>query len=127
MSAMSNSKIKKMSPQLLVADLNNAIVFYTEKLGFELEFLYDDFYAGIHKDVCSIHLKCGKPSAAERKSKGENNDLDIIFSVDHVEDLYGEFLERSIEIVQPLCDMPYGKEFYIADPDGNVLAYLQEV
>jgi len=26
-----------------------------------------------------------------------------------------------------LCDRPYGKEFYIADPDGYILAFLEEV
>ena len=115
-----------MSPQLLVADLSNSITFYKEKLGFELEFQYEDFYAGIIKDGCSIHLKSGEPSMQERMNKRENNDLDIVFSVEDVERLYEEFLKKSIDIVQPLCDRPYGKEFYIADPDGYIFAYLEE-
>jgi catechol 2,3-dioxygenase-like lactoylglutathione lyase family enzyme len=126
MITITQSKIKKMSPQLLVTDLNNSIAFYTEKLGFELEFRYEDFYAGIIRDGCSIHLKSGKPSMEERKNKRENNDLDIVFSVENVELLYEEFLKKSIDIVQPLCDRPYGKEFYIADPDGYIFAYLEE-
>ena len=116
-----------MSPQLLVKDLNEAISFYTENLDFELEFIYEDFYAGIHKDGCSIHLKSGKPSPEAQKNKREHNDLDIVFSVDHVEVLYDELSKKSVEIVQPLCDRPYGKEFYIADPDGNILAFLEVV
>ena len=52
---------KKMSPQLAVADIGRAIKFYTEKLGFRLDFEYEDFYAGIIKDGHSIHLKCGEP------------------------------------------------------------------
>ncbi len=120
------SKIKKMSPQLLVTDLENSILFYTEKLGFELEFRYEDFYAGITKDGCSIHLKCGNPSIELRKSKREHFDLDIVFSVNDVEELYRQMQENSIDIVQPLCERPYGKEFYIADPDGNIFAFLEE-
>ena len=81
MVAVAQSKIKKMSPQLLVTDLDNSITFYSEKLGFELEFRYEDFYAGIIKDGFSLHLKSGKPSMEERKNKRENNDLDIVFSV----------------------------------------------
>ena len=115
-----------MSPQLLVTDLNKSIIFYTKQLGFELEFRYEDFYAGITKDGCSIHLKCGKPSIAERKSKRENNDLDIVFSVENVDAFYEQFLKKSIDIVQPLYDRPYGKEFYIADPDGYIFAFLEE-
>jgi predicted enzyme related to lactoylglutathione lyase len=121
------SKIKKMSPQFLVTDIEHSIEFYTSKLGFDVDFRYEDFYAGIIKDNCPIHLKSGKPSGEERKSKRENSDLDIVFSVEGVEDLYEEFVNKSVEIIQPLCDRPYGKEFYIADPDGYILAFLEEV
>lgn len=126
MNTNTQSTIKKMSPQFLVADLDHSIEFYTKKLGFDLEFLYEDFYAGVIKNNCSIHLKCGKPSIEERKSKRENDDLDIIFSVEGVEDLYEEFKNRSVEIIQPLCNRPYGREFYIADPDGYILAFLEQ-
>jgi len=127
MVAVAQSKIKKMSPQLLVTDLDNSITFYSEKLGFELEFRYEDFYAGIIKDGFSLHLKSGKPSMEERKNKRENNDLDIVFSVKNVEELFQECIKKSIDIVHPLCERPYGKEFYIADPDGYIFAFLQEI
>lgn len=51
--------IQSMSPQLLVADLGRSISFYTGKLEFLLAFQYEDFYAGVTKDGCSIHLKIG--------------------------------------------------------------------
>ena len=127
MKIVAYTRIKKMSPQLLVADIDRSIEFYTKKLGFDVDFRYEDFYAGIIKDNYSIHLKSGKPSIEERESKRENIDLDIIFSVEGVEDLYEELMNKSVEIVQPLCDRPYGKEFYIADPDGYILAFLEEV
>ena len=126
MNISTGPKIKKMSPQFLVADIEHSIEFYTKKLDFEVDFRYEDFYAGIIKDNYSIHLKSGKPSIEERESKRENIDLDIIFSVEGVEYLYEELMNKSVEIVQPLCDRPYGKEFYIADPDGYILAFLEE-
>ena len=127
MNTGTESKIKKMSPQFLVADIEHSIEFYTKKLDFEVDFRYEDFYAGIIKDNYSIHLKSGKPSIEERESKRENIDLDIIFSVEGVEYLYEELMNKSVEIIQPLCNRPYGKEFYIADPDGYILAFLEEV
>jgi predicted enzyme related to lactoylglutathione lyase len=126
MNTITYSTIKKMSPQLLVTDIDRSIEFYTKQLGFEMDFRYEDFYAGIIKNGFSIHLKSGTPSAEERKNKRENEDLDIVFSVEGVEDLYNEFLNKPIDILQPLCDRPYGKEFYIVDPDGYILAFLQE-
>ena len=115
-----------MSPQLLVADIERSIEFYSGKLGFEIDFRYEDFYAGIIKDGFSIHLKLRKHSIEEGFSKN-NDDLDIIFSVDSVEDLYEELSKNAIEFVQSLRDMPYGKEFYVADPDGNIIGFLEEL
>ena len=116
-----------MSPQLVVADIERAIQFYTKKLGFHVDFRYEDFYAGIIKDGHSIHLKSGNPSMQERKNKRENEYLDIMFSVDKIESLYKELSNKSADIVQPLRDMPYGKEFYISDPDGYIIGFLEEV
>lgn len=117
-------RIKKMSPQFLVTDIERSIEFYTKKLGFDIDFRYEDFYAGIVKDGHSIHLKLGEPSIEERMNK-RNNGLDIVFSVDSIEKLYQELSNKSIEFVQPLRDMPYGKEFYVADPDGYTIAFLK--
>ena len=115
-----------MSPQFLVSDLNRSIAFYTGNLGFEESFRYEDFYAGIMKDGHSIHLKSAKPSVDERKTREKNEHLDITFSVASIEELYSDFQTKSIDIVQPLRNMPYGKEFYIADPDGYIIAFLEE-
>jgi catechol 2,3-dioxygenase-like lactoylglutathione lyase family enzyme len=127
MNTTTYSRIKKMSPQFLVADIERSLEFYTKKLGFDVDFRYEDFYAGIVKDGCSIHLKSDDSSLEERKSKRNNENLDIVFSVDGIEDLYQELLNKSVEFVQPLRDMPYGKEFYIADPDGHIISFLGEV
>ena len=116
-------KIKKMSPQVLVADLDRSIEFFTQKLGFEVEFRYEDFYAGITKDGCSIHLKQTYASS-QNATKAENEDLDILFSVDNIETVYADLTARSVTITQALRSMPYGKEFYIADPDGHILAFV---
>ena len=116
-----------MSPQLLVSDLDSSMEFYTEKLGFDVDFRYEDFYSGIIKEGCSIHLKLGNPVRGERQNKRDNEDLDIVFSVQGIEDLYEEYSARSVEFTQPLRDMAYGKEFYVADPDGYILGFLEEV
>jgi len=127
MDTITNSRIKKMSPQFLVTDLDRSIEFYTKKLGFDIDFRYEDFYSGVIKDGHSIHLKSGKPSLEERQNRRDNEDLDIIFSVQDIEDLYEEYSARSVEFAQPLRDMAYGKEFYIADPDGYIIGFLEEV
>ena len=118
--------IKKISPQLIVRDIVRSIAFYTEILGFDLDFRYEDFYAGMIKDGHSIHLKSGTPSTEERKNKRKNEDLDLVFSVDGIEALFIQLLNNPVEIIQPLRNMPYGKEFYLVDPDGYIISFLEE-
>ena len=50
-------QISSVVPQLRTTDLAASIDFYTTKLGFTLEFLYDDFYAGVRSGDHVIHLK----------------------------------------------------------------------
>jgi catechol 2,3-dioxygenase-like lactoylglutathione lyase family enzyme len=126
MDTITHPRIKKMSPQLIVTDITRSIAFYTEILGFELDFRYEDFYAGIIKDGHSIHLKSGTPSTEERKNKRKNEDLDLVFSVDGIEALFIQLLNNPVEIIQPLRNMPYGKEFYLVDPDGYIISFLEE-
>ena len=127
MNTLTSSKIKAMSPLLLVADINRSIEFYLKKLGFDIDFRYEDFYAGIIKDGYTIHLKVSEYPIEERKSKRNNQDPNIIVSVSNIENLYKELSNKSVEIIQSLRDMPYGKEFYVADPDGNVIAFVESV
>ena len=126
MNAVTYSRIKKMSTQLLVADIESSIEFYTKKLGFDVDFRYEDFYAGIIKDGYSIHLKLSE-ALVQKEIKRSNEDLDIIFSVDDIEGLYQGLSNNSVEFIQPLREMRYGKEFYVADPDGHIIAFLEEV
>ena len=114
-----------MSPQLLVSDIDRSIDFYTKQLGFDVDFRYEDFYAGIIKDGYSIHLKSGHLSTEERTKKKMNEDIDIVFSVDNIEGLYNELSEKQVEIIQTLRNMPYGKEFYIADIDGYIISFIE--
>ena len=125
MDVISSFILKGMSPQLIVADIKRSIKFYTIKLGFSVDFNYEDFYAGVSKDGYAIHLKSGTPAVEERKNRRDNEHLDLIFSVDDIEALYNEISGNAIEIIQPIRNMPYGKEFYIADPDGYIIGFLE--
>lgn len=95
-----------------------------QKLGFTLEFRYEDFYAGIEKDGHSIHLKMRYEDKNGSRLK-DNEDLDLVFSVDDISSHFEEVSAKEVKIIQPLREMPYGMEFYIADPDGNVIAFME--
>ena len=117
-----------MSPQFLVTDINRSVEFYTKELGFEVSFWYEDFYCGIEKEGYCIHLKLGSHSPAmdERVYRKNNQHLDMTFSVEGVDALYEDIKNKQVEITQSLRDMPYGREFYISDPDGHIIAFLED-
>ena len=119
-------KIKNISAQLLVSDMERSIGFYKNQLDFDVSFRYEDFYAGITNNGFSIHLKLGNTSIEERNNRRDNQHLDLTFSVEAIDSLYKEVVSRSVIIIQPLRDMPYGKEFYIADPDGYIIGFIEE-
>jgi catechol 2,3-dioxygenase-like lactoylglutathione lyase family enzyme len=118
-------KIKSMSPLFVVADLEQSLDFYTQKLGFEIDFRYEDFYVGIVRDGYTLHLKSGSPPSEERANKRKNEHLDLYFSVEEIHNLFESMKSRPITIIQSLRQMPYGREFYIADPDGYILGFLE--
>ena len=60
-----------------------------------------------------------------QKQKDDHAPLELMLSVERILDLYKELLNRTVWIIQPLRQMPYGNEFYIADPDGNVIAFFE--
>jgi predicted enzyme related to lactoylglutathione lyase len=114
-----------MSPLLLVADLDRSMAFYAEQLGFTIDFRYEDFYAGMVKDNFTIHFKCSEPDPAERENRKKNEDLDLVFAVSGIGELYDAMKGGPVIIVQPLREMPYGREFYISDPDGYIISFIE--
>ena len=124
---MESNKIinyKRISPQLLVSDLDVAIEFYSGVLQFSIDFIYEDYYAGLINDGLSIHLKKSYDPSRPNPQKSIE-DPDILFFVSAIQNLFVQFKEQKVCIIQPLRQMPYGKEFYISDPDHHVLAFLE--
>ena len=118
-------EIKGLSPQLLVSNLDSSIRYY-QLLGFEISFQYDDFYAGIAKDGYTVHLKLGNTVREERENRLKNEDLDIVFAVGKIQELYNAVEDLPVNIIQPLREMPYGREFYLTDPDGYLLGFIEQ-
>ncbi len=125
MTKSTDFKLKDLSPLFLVSDLERSIEFYTRILGFDLRFRYEDFYAGLGKDGFSIHLKLGQRTPGEREKRKSNEDIDITFSIEGIEKIYDDLIHHSVNIIQALRVMPYGSEFYISDPDGYIIAFLE--
>lgn len=116
-----------IAPVFRVADLSRAIRFYTEQLGFVLDFLYDDFYASVNRDGCHIHLKCASPTERDQSAFEREEHLDALITVASAEKLAAEFSNAGVSFSVPPRTMPYGTEFYVRDPDGYILGFVEPV
>ncbi len=112
--------------QLRTTDLEASINFYVDKLGFELEFRYEDFYAGIRVGDSFFHLKLvdDKDPSIPFVAAGEH--LHLFFPTDNVDELAETLTARGVALKTPVTETPWGtKQFYLEDNQGHVLAFSE--
>ena len=116
-----------IAPQFLVDDLDRAIAYYRDKLGFELDFRYQSFYAAVTRDGFAIHLKCAPKSAADREYRRQNEHLDAYIAVSGIHGLFGELQMRGAQVLKALEERPWAcLDFYVEDPDGYILCFSEQ-
>jgi uncharacterized glyoxalase superfamily protein PhnB len=115
-----------IAPQFLVDDFDRAIAYYRDKLGFELDFIYQSFYASVTRDGFAIHLKCAPKLPADREHRKKNEHLDAYISVSGIRDLFKELETRGAQVITPLEERPWAcLDFYVEDADGHILCFSE--
>jgi len=115
-----------IAPQFLVDDLDRAIAYYCDKLGFDLDFVYQSFYASVTRDGFAIHLKHGSRLPADREYRKQSEHLDAYISVSGLRSLFRELEARGARVTKHLEKEPWGcLDFYVEDPDENVLCFSE--
>ena len=121
------SHLTGIAPQFLVDDLDRAIAYYCDKLGFGLDFKYQGFYASVTRDGFAIHLKHAPKLAADREHRKQNEHLDAYISVSGIRTLYSELEMRGAQVIKPLEERPWACiDFYVEDPDGYILCFSEQ-
>ena len=124
--ASSTTQVLGIAPQLLVDDLDTAIAYYRDKLGFDLDFCYESFYASVSRNGFAIHLKCAPKAVGDRAHRKEHEHLDAYITVTGVATLHDELRSRGALITKPLEERPWScKDFYVEDSDGYVLCFSE--
>jgi catechol 2,3-dioxygenase-like lactoylglutathione lyase family enzyme len=117
-----------IAPQFLVEDVDRAIAYYGDKLGFQLDFKYESFYAAVVRDGFAIHLKNAPKFRGEREYRKQNEHLDAYISVSGIRALFREMERRGARVVKPLEERPWGcVDFYVEDPDGYILCFSEQI
>lgn len=117
------SRLTSFAPQFLVDDLDRSIAYY-RKMGFTFGEPWEGFYAIGRLDGLEIHLKEAPKNQEERRHRRDNEHLDAAAGVDGIEAFYEQCLANGVAILKPLAATAWGtKDFYIEDPDGNVISF----
>ena len=116
-------RVTSFAPQFLVDDLERSIAYY-QKIGFKFGEPWDGFYAIGHLDGMEVHLKEAPRNEAERRHRGDNEQLDAAAGVDGIEMFYAQCVANGATIIKPLTATAWGtKDFYVEDPDGNIICF----
>src|SRR5262245_48978092 len=96
------AQITGLAPQFLVDDLTVAVEYYQHKLGFDLDFVYESFYASGSRDGFPVHLKCAPKTVSDRAHRKQHEHLDAYISVTGIEALFQELESRGAQITRAL-------------------------
>jgi catechol 2,3-dioxygenase-like lactoylglutathione lyase family enzyme len=115
---------QKVHPILGTRDIQRAIEFYTQQLGFTLAF--DDIadppnYVGFRRDAVELHMQF--------QFEHEMSTTRLRLLVDDPDGLLSEFRQRGIECTaNGIRDTPWGtREFAFYDLDGNALTFCRHL
>ena len=124
---MTSAAITGISPFFIVGDLDAALAFYRDKLGFKVTFrgpADDPFFGIVQRDQAMIMLKVvGVPPLPNYQREGAAR-WDAYVDVPDPDALAAEFLSRRVGFSVPLKDTDDGlRGFELKDVDGYVLFF----
>ncbi len=125
---MSPANLGAISPCFIVSDVDRALTFYCDKLGFENRFQQPDtdpFFAIVGRDTAQLFVKAEKNVLPQpNHTRHRHMRLDAFVYVEDPDALAAEFSSRGVEFSAPLKDTSDGlRGFEIRDPDGYVLFF----
>lgn len=120
--------IKHIIPQLRTTDMASSLKFYTETLGFTVEFNYEEFYVGIRAGDQLIHLKLVEEPDPSIPFVDEGGHLHLYLQTDHVAALAEQLKNRGVTLLQDVEETAWNtKEFVIHDDQGYTLYFGEPI
>ncbi len=112
--------------QLRTTDMASSIRFYTEKLGFSVEFRYQDFYTGIRAGSQIFHLKLVDEKDPSISYVNEGGHFHLYLETKGITDFAARLEANGVELVKDVHETPWNtREIVIHDDQGHTL-YLGE-
>ncbi|MBX3284040.1 MAG: VOC family protein [Actinobacteria bacterium] len=122
-----------------VTDLDEALAFYTDVLGFELgdDVTFGPDYRWLtvrHADHPELHLHLTTPGpplseeliGAMRRAQAEGGLPGVGLTVDDCKATHAELVAKGVEFLQEPQDRPYGVEAVMRDNSGNWIVLVEQ-
>ena len=125
-------ELKKLTPNLIVSNVEQSLAFYCDVLGFTRTHAVPDespfVFAGVQSGPVEIFLNASGPMIEEYPAlagKPLGGTLTLFIEVVGIEKVYDELKSR-VKISMPLEKKWYGvTEFAFEDPDGYVMTFAE--
>ena len=113
----------------IVGDVDRAIAFYTEQLGFVLEQQMGPAFAIVTREGLSIWLSGPRSSAARPMRDGRRPEPGgwnrVVIEVGDLESRVAELKEAGLGFRSDVVTGPGGKQIVLDDPDGNAIELFE--
>jgi lactoylglutathione lyase len=126
------AEITKLTPNLIVSDVDRTVAFYRDVLGFTAQMTVPDapplVFAIMTNGPVEVFLNAPEPAYAEYpafKTMTLGGTLTLFMEVTEIEEAYAR-LAPLVRVVMPLEKKWYGMtEFAFLDPDGYIITFAQ--
>jgi catechol 2,3-dioxygenase-like lactoylglutathione lyase family enzyme len=114
--------------QLFVADIKASCDFYTQKLGFAVDFVYGDppYYGQVSRDHARLALRmvCEPVFLDVREREHLLSASLTVATADEIKQLFLSYQATGVHFHQTLKKEPWGaRTFIVMDPDGNLILF----
>jgi catechol 2,3-dioxygenase-like lactoylglutathione lyase family enzyme len=113
-------------PQIFVTDIERAVAFYRDRLGFACEYLYGDppFYGLMARGGARLNLRHVDALPFDVAERAREDLLAATIVVRNAKALFLSYEAAGLAFHQRYREQPWGaRDFIVADPDGNLVHF----
>lgn len=111
-------KLPHPVPELPVSDIQEAGQAYAERMGFTVDWVHEDSFAGLSRDDARLFLR--RRTSQEAKERSTVTVWLNMASSAEVDALHADWQGHGVPVVEALRTTPYNlREFTAQDADGN--------
>lgn len=126
---------KKLTPNLVVPNVEASLNFYRNVLGFQPGFTVPEqppyVFGSVTSGDVEIFFNDRKAVSDEYPALGARpigGSLTLFIEIEGIEDLFKNVQQHGVKITMPLKDQFYGmREFNMEDPDGWIITFAQRI